>query len=79
MEDGSWLKNEAEYARRVKAAAEREMERELALARCLGFLPRQAALTERFMDAQDAKRQTKKRLEWLEGPANNHAPVRGAG
>ena len=67
MGDQGWLVRESEYTRKVKAAAEREMERELALARCLGFLPRQAALSERFMDAQDARRQTMKHMEWLEG------------
>ena len=79
MEMGNGLKKEAEYARKVKAAAEREMARELALARGLGFLPRQAALSERFRDASDARRHAKKQLEWMEGPDKNPAPVCGAG
>lgn len=79
MEMGNGLKKEADFARKVKAAAEREMARELALARSLGFMPRQAALSERFQDASGARRLAGQRLEWLEGPHKNPAPVCGAG
>lgn len=79
MGDQGWLVRESDYAGKVKAAAEREMERELVLARCLGFLPRQAALSERFMDASDARRCAKQQLEWMERPNKNPAPANGAG
>ena len=47
---------DAAFSRKALLAARREMAREISLARAQGYPARHAGLSERFMDAQDARR-----------------------
>ena len=53
---GGLLFRESEYLGKVEAAASREMRRELFLLRALGYPPHLSGLSERFLDAADARR-----------------------
>ena len=61
MEDGTKAKGELQflepaYLSKVRAAASREMRRELILLQALGYPPHLAGLSERFLNAADAMR-----------------------
>lgn len=63
-----WLFREAQRAKALREAAEREMERELRVLKRQGLPPRQAVLSERFVEGFHARRAARDRLRFLQIP-----------
>lgn len=63
-----WIFQEAQRAKALREAADREMERELRVLERQGLPPRQAILSERFVEGFHARRAARDRLRFLQTP-----------